>query len=274
MGYELLVCDLDGTLIDHSLALEPALVAAFKRAAAAGLGITIATGRMPLSVDFYREALDIRLPVIYYNGGLIRDAAGTELLRRELPRGVLAKVREVFSAAPVHPIFFRDEQLYCLDRTLPIRQFCDDEGLRAHVIPDPGEFLRLGAFMKGLFIGHRRDLVVLRGDLEGVLGDDARLVHTAEHYLELLPVASTKGAALAHLAAHLGVSLDRVVAVGDHDNDLEMVEAAGLGVAMAHAPESVRAVADRVAPAPADGGLLRLLAEVLPESFGPSPSGA
>jgi Cof subfamily protein (haloacid dehalogenase superfamily) len=274
VGYELLVCDLDGTLIDHSLALEPALVAAFKRAAAAGLGITIATGRMPLSVDFYREALDIRLPVIYYNGGLIRDAAGMELLRRELPRGVLAKVRELFSAAPVHPIFFRDEQLYCLDRTLPIRQFCDDEGLRAHVIPDPEEFLRLGAFMKGLFIGHRRDLVVLRADLEGLLGDDARLVHTAEHYLELLPVASTKGAALAHLAAHLGVPLDRVVAVGDHDNDLEMVEVAGLGVAMAHAPESVRAAADRVAPAPADGGLLRLLAEVLPESFGPSPSGA
>ena len=274
MGYELLVCDLDGTLIDHSLALEPALVAAFKRAAAAGLGITIATGRMPLSVDFYREALDIRLPVIYYNGGLIRDAAGMELLRRALPRGVLAKVRELFSAAPVHPIFFRDEQLYCLDRTLPIRQFCDDEGLRAHVIPDPEEFLRLGAFMKGLFIGHRRDLVVLRADLEGLLGDDARLVHTAEHYLELLPVASTKGAALAHLAAHLGVPLDRVVAVGDHDNDLEMVEVAGLGVAMAHAPESVRAVADRIAPAPPDGGLLRLLAEVLPESFGPLPSGA
>jgi hypothetical protein len=137
------------------------------------------------------------------------------------------------------------------------------------VIPDPEDFLRLGAFMKGLFIGHRRDLVVLRADLEGLLGDDARLVHTAEHYLELLPVASTKGAALAHLAAHLGVPLDRVVAVGDHDNDLEMVEVAGLGVAMAHAPESVRAVADRVAPAPADGGLLRLLAEVLPESFGP-----
>jgi Cof subfamily protein (haloacid dehalogenase superfamily) len=273
VGYELLVCDLDGTLIDHSMALEPALVAAFKRAAAAGLGITIATGRMPLSVDFYREALDIQLPVIYYNGGLIRDAAGMELLRCELPRGILAKVREVFSAAPVHPIFFRDEQLYCLDRTLPIRQFCDDEGLRAHVIPDPEDFLRLGAFMKGLFIGHRRDLVVLRADLEGLLEDDARLVHTAEHYLELLPVASTKGAALAHLAAHLGVPLACVVAVGDHDNDLEMVEAAGLGVAMAHAPEAVRAVADRVAPAAADGGLLRLLAEILPESFGPSPSG-
>ena len=197
-------------------------------------------------------------------------------VRREMR---FENVRAAFCAAAIcdeelRPIFFRDEQVYCLDRTLPIRQFCDDEGLRAHVIPDPEEFLRLGAFMKGLFIGHRRDLGVLRGDLEGVLEDGARLVHTAEHYLELLPVASTKGAALAHLAAHLGVRLDRVMAVGDHDNDLEMIEAAGFGVAMAHAPESVRAVADRVAPEPADGGLLRLLAEVLPEAFGPSPSGA
>jgi hydroxymethylpyrimidine pyrophosphatase-like HAD family hydrolase len=72
---------------------RPALVAAFRRAAARGLAITIATGRMPRSVDFYREELEIRLPLIYYNGGLIRDAAGTELLRRELPRGILAKVR-------------------------------------------------------------------------------------------------------------------------------------------------------------------------------------
>ena len=173
----------------------------------------------------------------------------------------------------MHPIFFRDEQLYCLDRTLPIRQFCDDEGLRAHVIPDPEDFLRLGAFMKGLFIGHRADLGVLRADLAELVGDGARLVHTAEHYLELLPAAATKGAALAHLAAHLDVPLDRVVAVGDHDNDLEMLEAAGLGVAMAHAPESVRAAADRVAPAREHGGLLRLLAEVLPDSFGPAPSG-
>jgi len=273
VGYDLLVCDLDGTLIDHSLTLEPALVAAFKRAAAAGLGITIATGRMPLSVDVYRDALDIRLPVVYYNGGLVRDAeTGTELLRRELPPGVFATVREAVAAAPVHPLFFRDEQLYCFDRTPPIRQFCDDEGLRARVIPDPDDFLRLGAFMKGLFIGHRADLGVLRADLAELVGDDARLVHTAEHYLELLPAGATKGAAVAHLAAHLGVPIERVVAVGDHDNDLEMVEAAGLGIAMAHAPESVRAAADRVAPAPEDGGLLRVLAEVLPEFFGSAAS--
>jgi Cof subfamily protein (haloacid dehalogenase superfamily) len=269
VAYDLLVCDLDGTLIDQSMTLDPALVLAFKRAAVRGLGITIATGRMPASVDLYREELEIRLPLIYYNGALVRDpGGGPDLLALQLPRGVLAKALDVFAAAPVHPLFFRDERLYCLERSLPIRQFCDGEGLRAHVIPDPAEFLGLGAFVKCLFIGHPRDLALVRADLEGIIGDGARLVRTADSYLELLPAAATKGAALTHLAAHLGVPLGQVVAVGDQDNDVEMLEAAGLGVAMPHAPEGVRAVADRIAPLPADGGLVGLLAELMPDAFG------
>ena len=97
-------------------------------------------------------------------------------------------------------------------------------------------------------------------------------MRTADCYLELLPGAATKGAALACLAAHLGMALDRVAAVGDQDNDLEMIRAAGLGIAMPHAPDEVRAAADRVAHPPGAGGLLRTLAELLPEFFEPAPS--
>ena len=269
MGYELLVCDLDGTLIDHSMLLDPSLVAAFKAAAARGLGITIATGRMPRAVEIYREELAIRLPLIYYNGALVRDHGGApDLLALALPRGALGRALDVLVAAPVHPLFFRDEQLYCIEPSLPIRQFCDSEGLRANVIPDPEDFLRLGGFVKALCIGHPRDLAVVRAELEGAMGEDARLVRTAATYLELLPVAASKGAALTCLAGHLGVPLARIVAVGDQDNDIEMLTAVGVGMAMAHAPDEVRAVADRIACAPEDGGLLRSLGEVMPQYFG------
>jgi Cof subfamily protein (haloacid dehalogenase superfamily) len=271
---DLLVCDLDGTLIDASMALDPALVAAFRAAAARGLRISIATGRMPLAVDRYREALEVRVPLIYYNGALLRDEVnGRDLLAHQLPRGILARALEVFSAAPVHPLFFRDEQVYCLEPSPDVRSFCDDEGLRAHVVPDPGEFLRLGAFVKAVFIGHPSDLALMRPDLEALAGVETRCVRTADRYLELLPAAATKGGALVELAAHLGVQLDRVVAVGDQENDLEMIRAAGLGVAMPHAPDAVRAAADRVAPMPRDGGLLALFAEILPEYFGLGVSG-
>src|SRR6266545_4401201 len=226
MPYSLLVCDLDGTLIDHTLLLAPELVGAFLRASEAGLRISIATGRMPAATVRYRDELMIRAPVIYYNGALVRDTlSGDDLLSVTLPRGVLRQAYDVFAHSPVHPLFYRDDQLYCLEQSLPVRGYCDEEGLRAEVIPDPSDFLSLGAFVKSLLIGHPEALPVVREELE------------------------------------------RVIAVGDQENDLEMIQAAGMGVAMPHAPELVRAAADRVAPAPEAGGLLALFRELIPEYF-------
>jgi len=58
---------------------------------------------------------------------------------------------------------------------------------------------------------------------------EARLVMTRTDYLELIPAAASKGVALRHLCEHLDVPLGRTIAVGDQENDLEMIEAAGLG---------------------------------------------
>ncbi|HET7874877.1 MAG TPA: HAD-IIB family hydrolase, partial [Methylomirabilota bacterium] len=202
------------------------------------------------------------------NGALIRDhESGRDLLSHQLPRGVLRRAWDVFAHAPVHPLFYRDDQLYCVTETLPIRRYCDDEGLRLNEIPNPEEFLALGAFIKTLFIGHPDSLGILREELEPVVGEGARLLRTRLDYLELIPAEASKGAALRHLAEHLGVRLERVIAVGDQENDREMIEAAGFGIAMPHAPDFVRAVADRVAPGPEKGGLLTLLRELLPEHF-------
>ena len=268
-GYDLLICDLDGTLIDGSMTLEPSLVTAFRRAAGYGLAISIATGRMPAAADRYRDELGITAPVIYYNGALVRDGGGgPDLVSLTLPRGVLARAWAVFSSAPVHPIFYRDERLFCVDKTLEVRRYCDEEGLRAEVVDDPARFLELGAFVKTLLVGHPHDLDVVREELTAAVAEHGRLVRTRRDYLEIIPVTASKGAALARLAAHLRVPLARVVAVGDQENDLEMLREAGLGVAMPHAPDPVRRAADRVAPGAAEGGLLALLGELFPGRFG------
>ncbi len=268
MPYDLLVCDLDGTLIDHSGLLDPDLVAAVRRAADRGLLISLATGRMPAATDRYRDGLGIRAPIIYYNGALLRDPlSGEDLLSLTLPRGVLRHAYEIIAHAPVHPLFYRDDQLFCLEQSLPVRTYCDEEGLRAEVVPEPADFLSLGAFVKSLLIGHPAALPLVREELEAVVGEGAKLLRTRSNYLEVVPSAASKGRALARLADHLAVPLERVVAVGDQENDLEMIQAAGMGIAMPHAPEFVRAAADRVAPEPGAGGLLALFRELLPDRF-------
>jgi hypothetical protein len=267
-GYDLLVSDLDGTLLDDEMRLDPGLVEAFHQAAKRGLAISLATGRMPASADPYRDQLGITAPVIYYNGAVLRGPdGGPDLISLTLPRGVLARAWTVVAQSPVHPIYYRDDRLYCAERTPAVRRYCEEEGLTVDVIPDVAEFLRLGAFIKSLMIGHQRDLDIVREELTPIVAEHGRLVRTRHDYLEIIPVAASKGAALARLAEHVGVPLAKVVAIGDQENDLEMLREAGLGVAMPHAPEAVRRAADRVAPAAADGGLLRLLAELFPRHF-------
>lgn len=266
--YDLLVCDLDGTLLDDSMALDPVVVEAFRRAAQRGLTISLATGRMPAAADPYRDELGVTAPVIYYNGAVVRGAnGGRDLVSLTLPRGVLHRAWKVFAQAPVHPVFYRDDRLFCLERTLAIRRYCDEEGLRADVVDDPGGFLVLGGFIKSLLIGHPNDLDIVREDLTPIVAEHARLVRTRRDYLDIIPVGASKGAALARLTSHLAVPLERVVAVGDQENDVEMLREAGLGVAMPHAPESVRRAAGRIAPVPAEGGLLRLFRELFPGRF-------
>lgn len=268
MSYRLLVCDLDGTLIDKSLTLDPALVEAFHRARERGLAISLATGRMPPGAERYREELGLTAPLIFYNGALIRDPqSGQDLFSLTLPRGLLPEAYAIFAHAPVHPLFYRDDQLFCLERTFPIREYGDEQGLQVNVIPEPDEFLAQGSFVKSLFIGHPATLPVLREELEATAGDGARLVMTRTDYLEMMPAGASKGAALRRLAERLGVPLERVIAVGDQENDLEMLEVAGLGVAMPQAPPRVREAAGRVAPPPSEGGLVALLRDVLPEYF-------
>src|SRR5262249_8084096 len=135
------------------------------------------------------------------------------------------------------------------------------------------DFLRLGGFAKPLFIGHPACLPIVRADLSGIVGEGARLVATRRDYLEIIPAGATKGTALRVLAEHLGIPLEETIAVGDQENDLEMIEAAGLGIAMPQAPEGVRKAARQVAPSDTEGGLLALFREILPQHFAcPAPS--
>jgi hypothetical protein len=269
MAARLLVSDLDGTLIDGTGVLAPELVAAVARAIERGLAVSLATGRMPPGAARYRDELGLTAPLVYYNGALVRDhEGGRDLLSLTLPRGLLWEAYEIFAQAPVHPLFYRDDELYCLERSMPVRGYADEQGLRVHEIPDPPSFLRQGSFVKSLLIGHPAILPVVREELGALTGEAARLVMTRADYLELIPTQASKGAALRVVAEHLGVPLAETIAVGDQENDLEMLEAAGVGIAMPHAPDSVRAAADLVPSRPGVGGLLALLAELAPEHFG------
>jgi len=268
MSYRLLVCDLDGTLLGDSPDLDLDLVDGLQRAMERGLLFTIATGRMPPGTDRYRDELGVTVPMIFYNGALVRDhEGGRDLLTLTLPRGILWRVHDVIAHAPVDPLFYRDDQLYCLVESFAVHRYAEEQRVPLEVIDAPGDFLRMGGFVKSLLIGHPAVLPTVRAELEAMVGNTARLVMTRTNYLEIIPSVASKGAAIRFLAGHLSVPLTETIGVGDQENDLEMIEAAGLGIAMSCAPETVRQAAGRVVPSDEQGGLLALFTEILPQYF-------
>lgn len=250
--YELLVTDMDGTLLNEEQEVSPANARALRRLAAAGRGLALATGRMEASVAPYVRQLDVSLPAILYNGARIVDFAdGRVLYEKSLQPAAVEAALDFLRSVAVDVNVYAEGKLFVREKTGPVREFESKERIEAEAVGDLARFVRgssPGPVTKLLIIGTEAEFAAIRRGLDAS-AFGARLVNSDPAYLELLPADASKGEALAFLADEVGVPLANIVAMGDAQNDLEMLQRAGLGVAVANAHPEVLAAADYVAPA-------------------------
>ena len=248
--WKLFAFDLDGTLLaqDHSLPQE---VASWVRRLAERTRVTLATGRSLASSRPYLRRLGITTPAILYNGAVVIDPTSEKpLLVRRIPKQLALKVLEVVRGFPVYPQVYRtveDPWIDVAEIAPPIQKFLAKEGLPAREVGDLRKAVSQ-APIKFLIVGEPGVLPALEQALRSEV-PEVSVVRLETEYVEVLPPGVSKGEALAWLCKRLGLPLEKVVAVGDQLNDLSMIELAGLGVAMAHAPEGVKAKADKVVEA-------------------------
>lgn len=263
MRYRLVVLDLDGTARSRRLGITPGVQAAVRAARARGVRVCVATGRMWAAAAGWIAGLGADPPAILYNGGQVLDfAAGRLLLDRRLPAAAARAALAVVRRDPaVQPHLFLRDRVY-VERPHPLTEaYVRDDGLSYQVVGCLDDLLTgpgAGDPHKLLVIGAPDRIAPLAAAVRGA----ALPVHAVQSeptYLEVLPAGASKGSALRVLAAAVGVPLEAVIAVGDQWNDLEMIEAAGLGVAMGHAPPEVRARADYVCGTAEEEGVREVL---------------
>ncbi len=254
MSIKLIAIDLDDTLLDHSRTISPRARAAIAAAMAKGVTVTVATGRMFCSALPYAQQLGLDVPLITYNGALIKCGLSGETLRHlPLDMATARALLALFRDRGWYVQVYLDDVLYVRERDANARYYETIAGVESVPVGDE-LWSPAGPPTKMLAMGDPAEIPAIEAAVRAVGGDRVYTAASKANYLEMTDPAANKGAALAFLAGRLGIDRSEVMAIGDSSNDLDMVEYAGWGVAMGNASPRVKAAAQAVTEAnDADG---------------------
>lgn len=258
MRYHLLALDLDGTLLDDDKTISACNQDAIRAAKDLGVMVTLSTGRMYRSAIRFANELKIELPLITYNGALIKDRAGSVhrelLLPLESAHTVLAVAREY----DLHVNVFIADDLFVDRNDVWTKRYYQTSRIPPRIVSNLQPVLTAAPNAMAL-LGSKEKLRLVRTILAEKLIDKAHVTTSDPHFVEIIHPNASKQSGLAYLLRELGFKTERVIAIGDNYNDLDMINYAGLGVAMANAPEEVRAQADYVTGNNNNGGVAHVI---------------
>ena len=252
-------CDLDRTLIGRDSLLRPHTIAAITRSRAAGIPVIIATGRMFRSVRPYLEDAGIDDPVVCYQGAAVVDPIdGTFLLHEPIPLEVAREAIALLVAAGHSPNCYVDDRLYVAEHTEYSRLYADFQHLPVTEVGDLVAWLERPP-TKLVAVADPAAIPALRATLTRSLQGSLFLTTSLPHLLELGNPATSKGTGLAFVADRLGLAAERVVSFGDGENDIELIEWAGFGIAVEDANPLLAERADWICPSARDEGVAAVI---------------
>ena len=259
-----LICtDLDGTLYrnDKTISAEnKEAIEYFKRE---GGWFTFITGRMPYYSRRAYEAVNPNVPYGCINGGALYDgAAQAYVAKTPLPEGaeeLIAHIEQQFPKVGIQVCCF-DKTLFCKENevTVVFRQLTGVPYLAAHYrdVKEPKG--------KVLFCCAREEEIL--GVEEALkahpLAEEFAFIRSERSLFEILPKGVHKGVALQKLIEHLGADPRKTIAIGDYNNDISMLKAAGIGIAVANATAEAKAAADRITVSNEEDAIAQIIEDI------------
>ena len=242
----LLCTDLDDTLLTDNKQVSEKNRKAIDYFKSEGGLFTFSTGRVPMGARLILEYVVPNAPIVCFNGGGIYDFSENKILwSRKLDSDAISAVEYVDRRLDFVGIeICTEEKIYFSRINAKVREHqvlekLPDNDLDYHDIPE--------VWQKVLFMTEEHELNTVRRTIsESPFADKYTFVQSSPWYYELLPKNSTKGDGLIQLGKLCGIDRSHIIAVGDNENDLEMVKMAGVGIAVENAIPIVKNSADYV----------------------------
>ncbi len=249
---KMIIADMDGTSLNEKEDITKGSINMIEKVLDSGRMFFFASGRPVFGIK--RKIRDAGLEgrikyFIAYNGGVVYDVMNEKhLYEKNISFDIINSVYEIINKKDL-------DVCLCLHHNDTIYVTKDAEEIRTEAESNHQKMIYLEnlesikdiKFMKILLIAENKKLKNASEELrKSPIGNEIKMMFSLDMLLEILPHDSDKSVALRWLADYLNISLEDILAVGDAENDIEMLKEAGIGVAMSNAYEHVKEIADYV----------------------------
>lgn len=268
MSVKLVAIDIDGTLLDSNRKITPKVKETLQKANEKGIYIVLCTGRPLPGVKEQLTELDLYGDndyVITYNGSLVQATKTNKIISEySLSYDDFLEIELMSRKVGTHLHTIDDKAIYTANRDIGKytvhEAYLVDMPLKYRTVEEMTPDLSI---IKMMMIDEPEILDKAISQLPEEFSNKYTTVKSTDFYYEILNKEASKGNALAKLADHLGIQQSEVMAIGDNENDLSMIEYAGIGVAMGNATESVKQAADIQTSSNDEDGVAEVLLKYL-----------
>lgn len=261
---KLIAIDLDGTLLTDKKEVSLRNKETLKKAKAHGVKIVLCTGRPLMAIRPYLELLDLRQAGDYsitFNGGLVQKNDSGEIVEKvTLTKDDVTELIALAKEMNMPLDILSDEIVLCLPTSTTYHTIYPSlNPLLTYKEATEAELSTYTLFNKAVTAYDQELLDQWIANIPASIKEKFEVIKTRNNLLEFMPKGVTKAAGIARLAADLGITQAEVMAIGDEENDLSMVEYAKVGVAMDNAVPVVKAAADFITTTNEEDGVARAI---------------
>ncbi len=270
LPFDLGAFDLDGTVVRRDLTITEATVGALRALRERGVRLVVATGRRFEGAREHATRLGFESedPLVCYGGSMVRLMNGETLLHRTLSNETSIEVLEWAAHRGLHARVFMDGKIVTSPETTAVLEYLSDREPDVEVVGSPAAWLQNSGEepTKLVIVDHPDEVPAWLEEAQEAFSGRLFVTRSLPHYVEVGGLSGTKAGALGFLCERWGIDPARTLAFGDADNDVDMLEFAGLGVAVGGISEEVRAAADAVAPPVEEDGVASFIRELVEEA--------
>lgn len=256
---KMVATDIDGTIVDWNLGnFTPAVKKCIKKLKASGVKVVLVTGRMHCATNHIVKELELDTPVISYQGGLIKDIDGTTLYQQNLPSEYAKEVINWAKDNNIHINLYINDKLYVEKDNDFVKKYTDGKFVSYAVCPF--ETLKIENVNKILAIDYNDAEKVTKWveELQQKF-PELYIVKSTPYFCEIGSPQAKKSLGVEFLAKQWQIKKEEILTIGDQNNDIELLKAGGIKIAMGNGTPELKECADYITDTVQNDGFVKAI---------------